>query len=256
MPAGLSTKNINLINSKNFIPYFETFEAAVLSNEYNVVNVQINFGIFYFIPKMNDDLLHNMISLLKLRTHYDLVLLYGCAFNYLFKYQPKTIQAIEALQSGLGLETGKFVALHVRSRIGDKYQPFNLKFEKLFECAVIAAKTMSQKLNIPKVPIFLAADHPVVTEYAIKHYNDSVVLSKAPQFHIDFTKYKGDSTNNQYHNGMTGILSDIEISSRAGVLVRSICSTMSEVMGVTHFLSPQNHLHPFYFYNNLSMCQI
>jgi len=256
VPAGLSTTNINLINSRNFVPYFETFEAAVLSNEYDVVNVQLNFGIFYFIPKMNVDLLHNMISLLKLRTHYDLVLLYGCTFNYLFKYQPKTIQVIEALQSGLGLETGKFVALHVRSHIGESYHPIHLKFEKLFECAAIAAKTMSEKLNIPKVPIFLAADHRVVIDYAMQHYNDSIVLSKAPLFHIDVTKYQGDSANNLYNDGMIGLFADIETCSRAGIFIRSAFSTMSEIMGVAHFLPPQKHLHPFYFYNNLSMCQV
>ena len=191
-----------------------------------------------------------------LKTHYDIVLLYGCTFNYLFKYQPKTIYAIKILQSELGLETGKFVALHVRSRIGDVYQPFHLKFEPMFECAALAAKAMSQKLNLPKVPIFLAADHPDVTRYAMQHYNDSIVLSKAPRFHIDQTKYSGNDTSTQYDSGMMGILSDIEICSRAGTLVRSLSSTMSEVMGVIHFLSPQNHLHPFYFYDNLSVCKV
>ena len=256
VPTGLRTQHINLMNSKNFIPYYKTFEAVVFDDQYDIVNVQINFGMFYFITKMNDNLLHNMITILNLRTHYDLVLLYGCAFNYLFKYQPKTIEAIETLQSQLGLETGKFVALHVRSRIGDKYQPLHLKYEPMFECAALAAKAMSQKLSIPKVPIFLAADHPEVTKYAMQHYNDSIVLSKAPLFHIDFTKYSGDNASHQYDDAMIGILSDIEICSRAGVLIRSASSTMSEVMGAIHFLSPKQHLHPFYFYNNLSVCKL
>ena len=256
VPTGLGTQNINLMNSKQFLPNFETFEAAVLSNQFDVVNVQINYGLFYFLAKMSDYVLDRMISTFNLRTHYDIVLLYGCAFNYLFKYQPKTLNAIETLQSELGLETGKFVALHIRSRIGDIYQPFHLEFERMFECATMAAKTMSKKLNLPKVPIFLAADHPTVTQYAMQHYNDSIILSKAPLFHIDFTKYKGDNASIQYDNGMMGILSDVEICSRASVLVRSASSTMSEVMGVIHFLSPQRHLHPFYFYNNLSVCQM
>ena len=256
VPTGLATQNINLMNSKQFLPNFETFEAAVLSNQFDVVNVQINYGLFYFLAKMSDYVLDRMISTFNLRTHYDIVLLYGCAFNYLFKYQPKTTNAIETLQSELGLETGKYVALHIRSRIGDIYQPFHLEFERMFECATMAAKTMSQKLNLPKVPILLAADHPTVTQYAMQHYNDSIILSKAPLFHIDFTKYKGDNASIQYDNGMMGILSDVEICSRASVLVRSASSTMSEVMGVIHFLSPQRHLHPFYFYNNLSVCQM
>ena len=255
-PAGLRTQNINLINSKNFLPNFKMFETAVFNDQYDVVSVKINYGLFYFLTKMNDESLHKMISMFHIRTHYDLVLLYGCVFNYLFKYQPKIIKTIDAVQSNLGLETGKFVALHVRSRIGDTYQPFHLKFEPLLECAAMAAKTLSHKLNISKVPIYLATDHPVVTQYATQHYGDSIILSRAPQFHIDFTRYKGDNASQQYDNGMMGILSDVEICSRGSVLIRSLSSTMSEVMGAIHFLSPQKHLHPFYFYNNLSVCQL
>ena len=229
-----------------------TSEATILDNQYDVVTVQINFGLFYYLTKMNDNLLHSVISMYNLETQYDIVLLYGCAFNYLFKYQPKTINAIETLQSDLGLNTGKSVGLHVSSRIGDAYQPFRLKFEPLFECAALAAKTMSQELNLPKVPIFLAADHSDVIQYAKQHYNDSIVLSKAPWFHIDQTKYSGVA-GTQYDSGMIGLLSDIEICSRAGTLVRSLSSTMSEVIGVIHFLSPQKYLYPFYFYDNMSV---
>ena len=256
VPAGLKTQNFDLINNKNFLTRYDTFEATVLDDQYDVVTVEINFGLFYFLTKMNDSLLHSMISMFNLITHYDIVLLYGCAFNYLFKYQPKTINAIEALQSELGLKTGKFVGLHVRSRIGDSYQPFDLKFEPLFKCAALVAKTMNQQLNLPKVPIFLATDHPEVIQYAMQHYNDSIILSKAPRFHIDDTRYKGDCASAQYDSGMIGILSDIEICSRAGTLVRSLSCTMSEVMGVIRFLSPQKHLHPYYFYDNMSVCKV
>ena len=256
VPAGLRTQNINLMDTKHFIPNFKMFEAAVFSDQYDVVSIKINFGLFYFLTKMNDESLHNMISMLHIRTHYDLVLLYGCAFNYLFKYQPKVINTIDALQSDLGLETGKFVALHIRSRIGDTYHPFRLKFEPLIECAAIAARTLSHKLNVSNVPIYLATDHPIVTQYATEHYGDSIILSRAPKFHIDFASYKGNNASQQYDNGMMGLLSDVEICSRGSVLIRSLCSTMSEVMGAIHFLSPQKHLHPFYFYNNLSACQL
>ena len=256
VPQGFKSQNFNLTDADNFLNLFSTFEATILDNQYDVVTVEINFGLFYYLTKMNDNLLHSMISMFNLETQYDIVLLYGCAFNYLFKYQPKTINAIETLQSELGLNTGKFVGLHVRSRIGDTYQPFHLKFEPLFECAALAAKAMSQELNLSKVPIFLAADHPDVILYAMQHYNDNIVLSKAPRFHIDQTKYSGGNAGTQYDSGMIGILSDIEICSRAGTLVRSLSSTMSEVMGVIHFLSPQKHLHPFYFYDNMSVCNV
>ena len=53
-----------------------------------------------------------------------------------------------------------------------------------------------------------------------------------------------------------GILSDIEIGSRAAVLIRSADSSFSEEMGVINYLRPQNNLHPFDFYNNMILCQL
>ena len=60
----------------------------------------------------------------------------------------------------------KFVSLHVRTHINDHYvfNPLNLKFawQPMFECALKAAKILSHKMNISKVPIFLATDNQVV----------------------------------------------------------------------------------------------
>ena len=251
---GLTAQNFNIMSFKDFDRVYKTFEDSLLGDEYGIVNVRINFGLFYVLEKMKDNLLHNMISMLHMRTHYDLVLLYGCAYNYLFKYQSKTIEAIDTLQHELGLETGKYVAMHVRSHIGDKMHSLRVNYQPMFECAVAAAKTMSQRLNISKVPIFLAADHPLVTQYAIEHHNDSIVLSRAPSFHSDLTRYSGDNATNQYYEGMIGLFSDMEICSRAGALVRSASSTLSEVIGAIHFPSPKRHFHPFYFYSYASVC--
>ena len=176
IPKTLTTWSLNMMTLKNFDQVYKSFEDSLLSDQYDIVNVRINFGLFFVLAKMNDSLLHNMISTLHLRTHYDLVLLYGCAYNNLFKYQPKIIEAADKMQYECGLETGKYAAMHVRSHIND---PIHIKYEPMFECAAEAAKTLSRKLNISKVPIFLAADHPLVTQYAMKHYNDSLVLSKA-----------------------------------------------------------------------------
>ena len=207
---------------------------------------------------MSDFTISSLISTFNLKTHYDCILLYGCAFNYLFNYQPRVIQAIEALQTELGLETGRYVAIHVRSYFGDSwvFNPLHLKlpFKLMFECAVLAAKSLSDKLNMSKVPIFLATDHSSVTTFAKKNYSGVFVFSKSPTFHTDRTKYTGHKANSQYDSGMIGVLSDVEICSRAGILIRSALSTLSEMMGTIHFLRPQHNLHPYYFYNNLSLC--
>ena len=53
---------------------------------------------------------------------------------------------------------------------------------------------------------------------------------------------------------MLRVMYDIEISSRAGILVRSADSSFSEIIGAIHFMAPQNNLHPFYYYEKLSLC--
>ena len=261
LPKGLKTLKINLHGRTNLDHNYKIFENEILQNnsEYDIIRVEINFGLFYYFVIMGDILFNNVKSLFNLETQYDIVLLYGCAFNYLFNYQSKVLRAIDSLQTKLGLETGKFVGLHVRSNLYESWQfnPLHLEFpfKPMFECAVMAAKSLSHKLNVPKVPIFLATDHPTVAEFAKNNYDDLIVLSTAPVFHVDLTKYRGTEANTQYNSGMIGMLSDVEICSRAAILVRSAVSTLSEIMGVINFLKPQYNLHPYYFYNNLSLCQ-
>ena len=261
-PVELNSHRVDLLDVDNFYANYKPLENALLDNdnEYDIIRVRINFGLFYYLVTMNDIMLKNLVSTFNLKTQYDVVLLYGCAFNYLFNYQPTLIQAIDSLQNELGLETGKFVALHVRSHIIDNsvFNPLHLEFpfQRMFECATMVAKSLEDKLNMSKVPIYFATDHPSIIEVAKQKYADVLVLSRAPIFHVDKTTYIGRKANNQYNNGMIGVLSDIEICSRAAVLVRSADSTLSEMMGAIHFLRPQYNLHPFYFYENVSLCGV
>ena len=257
----LKSRDIDLFNKENFYGNFKTFEDTLFSDDdYDVIRVRINFGLFYYLVTMSDLMINNLISSFNLKTHYDVVLLYGCGFNYLYKYQPRVIQAVELLQTALGLETGKFVALHVRSHINDNsvFNPLHLKFpfEPMFKCAIMAAQSLSHKLkmNTSKVPIFFSTDHSSIREYAKENYDKDLVFSKSPIFHVDHTKFKGSKADNQYDNGMLGVMCDIEISSRAGIFVRSADSSFSEMMGAIHFMTPQNNLHPFYYYEKLSLC--
>jgi len=205
-------------------------------------------------------MLKNMMLTFNIKTEYDYMLLYGCAYNYLFKYQPRLIQAINSRQTKLGLETGKFVALHVRTHIQDNavFNPLGMAipYKPLFECAVMAAKSLSHKMNVSKVPIFFAADHPNAIKFAERNYKNMLIFSSAPIFHSDETKYSGSSAKSQYNGGMVGVLSDIEICSRAAVLIRSTQSSFSEVIGANHFLRPEQHLHPFYFYEKKTLCNL
>ena len=241
---------------------FKQLETALFHPwHHDVIRVQTYYGMFYFLQPMSEEFIDKLVSMFHLKTHYDLVLLYACAFDYLFKYQPRVDHAINSLQNEYNLETGKFVALHVRSHFHENHSPFNplhlhFPFKPMFECAAMAAKALSYKLNVSKVPIFLTTDKEEVIDFAKSHYKDMITFSKAPHFHIDETKYNGSTAKDQYDDGIIGILSDVEISSRAAVIVRSADSTFSEVMSILHYLPPQRNLHPFYFYENLTLCHL
>ena len=257
VPNGLKTRFIHLLHPKS---RKEIQNALFHPDKQDIIRVKTFLGLFYLIQGATEATVEKMTSTFHLKTHYDCILLYGCAFNYLFKYQPIVHHRIESLQNEYRLEAKKFVTLHVRTHIhdGKLFNPLHLKFpfKPMFDCAVMAAKSLSYKLNLSKVPIFLASDRPEITGFAKENYKDMFVFSKAPHFHIDLTKYEGAKASKQYDDGTVGILSDIEIGSRAAVLIRSKDSSFSETMGVVHFLNPQNNLHPFDFYENLIPCQL
>ena len=258
VPEGLKT---NIVYTYYYTTFIAKVENALLHpDEQDVVRVHTFLGIFYYIQLVSDGTLKDMILKFNLKTHYDCVLLYGCVFNYLFKYQPMVQQRIESLQKEYNLETKKFITLHIRSHYHDNGHPvanplhLEFPFKPMFDCAVMVEKSLRHKLNVSKVPIFLASDESEITDYAKQNHKDlKIVFSKAPHFHIDRTKY---DTKEQYDYGVIGILSDIDIGSKGVVLIRSIDSSFSEEMGGIHFLKPENNLHPFDFYENLTICQL
>ena len=258
-----------LIMMSHFVNLFGTFrnfkklENAVFHPyRQDIIRVQTYFGTIYFYELMSEQFVGKILSTFKVKTLHDLNLLYGCTFDYLFNYEPRVHDVIESMQKEYNLETGKFVALHVRSHIHDAGQhPFNplnlaFPFKPMFECAITAAKALSYKLNVAKVPIFLTTDDQVVTDVSKLIYPGTMTFSNAPWFHIDRTKYIGSNAHQQYDDGMIGILSDTEITSRALVLVRSAASSFSEIMGALHYLPPNYNLHPFYYYENSTLCQL
>ena len=224
MPTGVRPRLVNLFGKSNL----QQLENELFHfDKQSVLRVRTYFGLSYFYQLMSEKFAHLLLTTFNLKTFYDSVLLYGCAFDYLFKYKHRIHEVIESMQKEYNLETGKFVALHVRSRFHEEkknvvkvFNPFNLDFpfKPMFECAAMAAKALSHKLNVDKVPIFLVTDHQRVTDYAKQNYPGMMICSHAPYFHIDKTKYTGLHANQQYDDGMVGILSDIEIS-RAAVLV-------------------------------------
>ena len=93
LPDGLNSHQIDLLDVDNFYGNYEQLQTALLDNDnkYDVIRIRINFGLFYYLVTMNDIMLKNVVSTFNLKTQFDVVLVYGCAFNYLFNYQPTYI---------------------------------------------------------------------------------------------------------------------------------------------------------------------
>ena len=252
LPTNLKSKQYYLLYS-HYYRHFQEFQNDLLDpNGVDVMIIRIQWGFYYHLMAFHDSLVADMVAKFSLKTHYDMIFLYGCAFSYLFQYHPEVAEEIDSIQSKLGLETGRYISMNVR------YDLLHLKFPlpQTFECAQKAARVLAKKLNVSSVPIFLTTDEPAVTKHAQKVYGNQIVPSTAPFFHIDRAQYTGPSANTLYRKGFIGILADVEICARAAVLVRSMRSTLSELMGVTHFFPPQRNLHPFEFWQNKSVCEV
>ena len=260
LPANLKTKQYFLLYT-HYYRHFQEFQHDLLDpNGVDVMIVRIQWGFYYHLMAFHDSLVADMVAKFSLKTQYDMIFLYGCAFSYLFQYHPQVVEEIDSIQSNLGLETGRYISMNVRSCLHDacRYNLLHLKYpwSPTFECAQKAAKVLAKKLNVSSVPIFLTTDEPAVTKYAQELYGNQIVPSMAPFFHIDKAQYTGPSASTLNRKGFIGILADVEICARAAVLVRSMRSTLSEIMGVTHFFPPERNLHPFEFWQNKSVCEV
>jgi len=260
IPRNLNSKSYYLLYTHYYRNYQE-FENDLLNPVGpDVMYVRLQWGFYYHLMTFHDQLISKMVSMFNLKTQYDMIFLYGCTFSYLFKYRPEVAKELDTIQSNHGLVTGKYISMNVRSCLHDgcRYNLFNLKYpwSPTFECAQKAAQALAKKLKVSSVPIFLTADEPAVTAYAKERYGDQIVLSDAPFYHIDKAEYKGVNADRLNRQGFIGVLSDIEMCARAAVLVRSMRSTLSELMGVIHFSSPQTSLHPYDFWQNKSVCEV
>lgn len=260
LPANLKSKQYYLLYT-HYYRHYQEFELDLLDpNGVDVMIARIQWGFYYHLIMFHDSLIAGMISKFSLKTQYDMFFLYGCAFSYLFKYHPEVTEEINSIQSKLGLETGKYISMNVRSCLHDacRYNLLHLKYpwSPTFDCAQKAAKVLAKKLNVSSVPIFLTTDEPAVTKYAQETYGNQIVPSTAPFFHIDKAQYTGPNANTLNRKGFIGILADVEICARAAVLVRSMRSTLSEFMGVIKFFPPERNLHPFEFWQNKSVCEV
>ena len=139
------------------------------------------FGYFYSEMVKSPEILQQFLSLgADNRTNY--AGLYGCAVKYLFNPRSITTWAVTSQLTNLGLVTGKYVAVHIRTSIssldcGPRHAS-PIEWKKFLDCAVRTSRLLAKKLGLDFVPIYLASDEDVVKEYAIQNFSNNLVVSQ------------------------------------------------------------------------------
>ena len=179
-----SIVNHDLYGPGRIRKYWSNFANDLLTDGgAEMMEFRSNEGFKYFYPEIvkSSRIFQLFMSLgADNRTQY--AGLYGCTVKYLFNLRPVSTWAVVSQLTNLGLVTGHYVAVHIRTSIssldcGPRHaQPS--QWQKFLQCAVQASDFLSKKLGIDSVPIYLASDEDVVKEFALHNFSRQVVLSQ------------------------------------------------------------------------------
>ena len=148
-----------------------------------LIEFRSNEGFEFFYPQMlkSPIILERFLSLgASNRTHFSG--LYGCAVKFLFQPRPITSWAVMSQLSSLGLTTGQYVAVHIRTSLssldcGPRHATPK-SWAKFLHCAVLASEHLAKLLGLDYTLIYVASDEDVVKEFVIRNYGERVVLSQ------------------------------------------------------------------------------
>ena len=148
-----------------------------------MIEFRSNEGFNYFYPEIvkSPQILQLFMSLGADNTS-NYAGLYGCAVKFLFNLRPVTTLAVTSQLTNLGLVTGEYVAVHIRTSLssldcGPRHADPN-EWKKFLQCAVRTANYLAKMLRLQSVPVYLASDEDVVKEYAIHNFGSQVVVSQ------------------------------------------------------------------------------
>lgn len=179
-----SIVNHDLYGPARIRKYWSSFANDLLTGGgAEMIEFRSNEGFNFFFPEIVKfpKLLQQFMSLgADNRSEY--AGLYGCAVKFLFNLRPVTTWAVASQLTNLGLITGKYVAVHIRTSIssldcGPRHAS-PTEWNNFLQCAVRTSDFLAKKLGLEHVPIYLASDEDVVKEYAVKNFGNRVVLSQ------------------------------------------------------------------------------
>ncbi|XP_065911423.1 uncharacterized protein [Dysidea avara] len=235
----------NAISPTRISRYWLPFAEDLLSpSGPELIEFRSNEGFEFFYPQMlkSPVILERFLSLgVSNRTHF--ASLYGCTTKFLFRPRPITSWSVMSQLSSLGLTTGKYVAVHIRTSLssldcGPRHATPE-SWAKFLQCALLASERLAKLLGLDYTLIYVASDEDVVKEFALRNYGERVVLSQVYTLHVDRPRV---DTPQLLHEGFLGMLSDMEVLSRAAILIKSH-STFSDVIeGLGLFLPNESFI--------------
>ncbi|XP_065904199.1 uncharacterized protein [Dysidea avara] len=223
--------HFNLMNNLRVDKHWSQVEGILLdSNSKEDVLLTTNIGMDVYMSNFGKKMLSKFLEM-KVNSFHSYTVLYGCAMRYLFKHNPVIIDSVLREQKSLNLKTGHYVAVHIRTVIGEGVPSFSLPSEEYWkpylECAVATAKNYAAPYCSGTCPVYVLTDTEKVKQYAIAQYGDYVMTSTVYELHIDHPRLH---VPRLLEEAFVGILTDIEVAARSAVFISTEQSTFSDLI--------------------------
>ena len=222
----------DLMNHQHVRENWNTLETLLLDPSVEeTIEFSANVGIDMFLPNFGDTMSKRFLNM-NFSNFHSYTVLYGCALRFLFKYNPVITDAILREQTSLELTTGHYVAVHIRTAIGEHVTELNLPssehWKPYIKCAIDAAKVHANHYCFGKIcPIYVLTDVEEVKEYAISHYGSYIKTSTVYVQHIDKPKVVIPQL---VEESFIGLVTDIEVAARAAIFIGTEHSTFSDLI--------------------------
>lgn len=233
VPPDREVKYFDLMNKEHVRKEWKDIETLLLSPdmEDTVIEFATNVGIDMFMNSFSDTMKRKFLNM-KINSFHNHTALYGCVMRFLFRHSPVITDSVLREQKSLELRTGHYVAVHIRTGMGENVVSLNLPSGKYWkpylECAIATAKAYASQYCFSRTcPVYVLADVEEVKKYAISYYGDYIKTSTVYVQHIDKPKVEIPQL---VEDTFIGLITDIEVAARAAIFISTEHSTFSDLI--------------------------
>ena len=232
IPTNKRVEYFDLMNSERVRRYWSNLETLLLDpNIDDTLEFATNVGIEVFMMNFGDEMLKKYLDM-SVSSFHDYAALYGCAMRFLFKQSPVITDSVLHEQKSLELQTGHYVAVHIRTGMGEHLPDLDLPsseyWKPYLECAVTMARGYAEHYCFGRTcPVYVLTDEEVVKEYAISHFGDYIKTSTVYTQHIDNLKVHIPQL---VEDTFLGLMTDIEVAARAAIFISTEHSSFSNLI--------------------------